>query len=403
MFGLQSNLVLPLPLSRDGQFILSLFSRHPDTYNKEHLQFLTRLESSLTLTLDRLLAYEEIKKLSERLKEENTYLLEEVKTNYNFEEIIGNSPSIREVLNKVIQVAPVEATVLIGGETGTGKELIARAIHNMSARRNKLLVKINCACLPAQLIESELFGHERGAFTGALDRRIGKFELASGGTIFLDEIGEMPLELQAKLLRVIQEREIERLGGKGPIKTDVRIIAATNRNLQQEVAQGKFRADLYFRLNVFPITLPPLRDRKEDIPLLATHFLKKTCKKMGKTITSITHEALKQMMVYQWPGNIRELEHVMEHSVITSTGKALELARPLNTHESPVFALDNSENSVLKTLADNERNYILKVLKLTNGRIRGVGGAAEILDIFPTTLEGRMKKLGIKKQHVVKV
>jgi transcriptional regulator with GAF, ATPase, and Fis domain len=402
LFGLQSSLVLPVPLSRDGQFVLSLFSRKPDTYQSHHFQLLSRLEGPLAVTLDRLLAYEEIEKLSERLKEENTYLLEEVKTNYNFEEIIGTSKALHEALAKVVQVAATDATVLIGGETGTGKELVARAIHNLSGRRQKLLVKLNCACLPAQLIESELFGHEKGSFTGAFERRIGKFELAHGGTIFLDEIGEMPPELQVKLLRVLQEREIERLGGKGPIRTDVRVIAATNRDLEKEVIAGRFRADLYFRLNVFPVTLPPLRERREDIPLLATHFLGKCNKKMGKHLSQLSGAALQEMMTYHWPGNIRELEHVIEQSVITSTGKSLELARPLRLTKASIFPLEEMGQSPLKSLADNEREHILRVLKLTQGRIRGAGGAAEILDIIPTTLEGRMRKLGIKKEHVFK-
>jgi transcriptional regulator with GAF, ATPase, and Fis domain len=292
--------------------------------------------------------------------------------------------------------------VLIGGETGTGKELVARAIHNLSGRRHKLLVKLNCACLPAQFIESELFGHERGAFTGAHDRRIGKFELAHGGTIFLDEIGEMPPELQVKLLRVLQEKEIERLGGKGPIRTDVRVIAATNRDLEKEVIAGRFRPDLYFRLNVFPIPLPPLRERKEDIPLLATHFLGKCNKKMGKHLSQLSAAALQEMMTYHWPGNIRELEHVIEQSVITSPGKSLELARPLRLTKASIFPLEEMGQSPLKSLAHNEREHILRVLQLTGGRIRGAGGAAEILDIIPTTLEGRMRKLGIKKEHVFK-
>ena len=399
-FKLASNLVFPFELSREGTFLISFYSKQSETYGQEHLDLLQKMHDSLTLTVDRLLAFEEIEHLSEKLKEENIYLAEEVNKHANFQEIVGNSPALHEVLNKVALVASVDSTVMIGGETGTGKELVARAIHSFSRRSGKIMVKVNCASLPAQLIESELFGHEKGAFTGAIEKRIGKFELANGGTIFLDEIGEVPLELQAKLLRVLQEKEIERLGGKGPIKVDVRVIVASNRNLQQEVALGRFRADLYYRLNVFPIVLPPLRERKEDIPLLASYFLQRFNKKMGKRLLGICHEALKQMSVYSWPGNIRELEHVVEQSVITSRGKVLELARPLKLNEATIFPLENSDGLSLKTLADHERDYILKVLKLTNGRIRGAGGAAEILNIIPTTLESRMKKLGIRKEHV---
>jgi len=409
-FRLQSNLRLPLQTAQYGTFYLSFFSRQPQAYRAEHLRLLERLHPSLALTVDRLLAFEQIKRLGEQLSRENSYLQEEVKTTANFEEIIGTSTSLLEVFNQVSRVAPTDTSVLILGESGTGKELIARALHNLSPRRDKLLVKVNCATLPANLIESELFGHEKGSFTGATERRIGKFELAHGGTIFLDEIGEMPLELQAKLLRVLQEREIERLGGKGPIKTDVRVIAATNRNLEEAVAGGTFRLDLYYRLSVFPITLPALRQRTEDIPLLAHFFARKFFKKLGKPFRGIGEEALREMVHYDWPGNIRELENVIEQSVILAGREGpLELGRPLVRKPGlhPPLVPDQPPASP-KTLSDmkqsqqqNEREYILSVLRKTNGRIRGRNGAAELLNLKPTTLESRMQRLGISKADIM--
>jgi formate hydrogenlyase transcriptional activator len=408
-FQLQSNLVMPLNMTRDGVFIFSFYSRRPDAYTTEHLHLLQRLQPSLELTIDRLLAFDEIKKLSEQLNREKTYLQEEVKTTSNFEEIIGTSHSLLHVFDSVTQVAYLDTSVLLLGESGTGKELVARAIHNLSPRKNKLLVKVNCAALPANLIESELFGHEKGAFTGAVDKRIGKFELAQGGTIFLDEMGEMPLDLQVKLLRVLQEKEIERIGGKQTIKIDVRIIAATNRNLEKEITEGKFRLDLYYRLNVFPITLPPLRERKEDIPLLANFFAHKFSKKTGKPFNGIKSSAMEELMQYNWPGNIREMENILEQSFVLNDGKSeLQWGRPLS---NTIFTASQTATveTLPKTLSDvkdlqqsTEREYILSILKQTNGRIRGTGGAAEILNLKPTTLESRMEKLGIKKMHGMK-
>jgi transcriptional regulator with GAF, ATPase, and Fis domain len=405
-FQLQSNFVMPLNMTRDGIFIFSFYSRRPDAYTTEHLHILQRLQPSLELTIDRLLAFDEIKKLSEQLNREKTYLQEEVKTTANFEEIIGTSHSLLHVFDSVTQVASLDTSVLLLGESGTGKELVARAIHNLSPRKNKLLVKVNCAALPANLIESELFGHEKGAFTGAIDKRIGKFELAQGGTIFLDEMGEMPLDLQVKLLRVLQEKEIERIGGKQTIKIDVRIIAATNRNLEKEITEGKFRLDLYYRLNVFPITLPPLRERKEDIPLLANFFAHKFSKKTGKPFNGIKSSAMEELMQYNWPGNIREMENILEQSFVLNDGKSeLQWGRPLS---NTIFTANQNATVEAhpKTLSDikdlqqsTERDYILNILKQTNGRIRGTGGAAEILNLKPTTLESRMEKLGIKKMH----
>ena len=315
-FRFDSILTHHLQMTHGDIFVFSFFSRQTNVFLPKHLSLLERLKNPIALTLDRLLAFEEIDKLRQKLEQENRYLQEEVKTTANFDEIVGSSRSLHEVFDQVTQVSGTDTSVLILGESGTGKELIARSIHNLSPRKGKLLVKVNCAALPANLIESELFGHEKGAFTGAIDKRIGKFELAHEGSIFLDEIGEMPLELQAKLLRVLQEKEIERVGGKGSIKTDVRIIAATNRNLEKEVAEGRFRLDLYYRLNVFPIALPALRERTEDIPLLAIFFARKLCKKIGKPFQGISDKAMSELLQYQWPGNIRELENVIEQAVI---------------------------------------------------------------------------------------
>jgi DNA-binding NtrC family response regulator len=313
----------------------------------------------------------------------------------DFEGIIGKSKALMEVLELVAKVAPTDTSVLILGESGTGKEQIANCIHNLSPRKSKPFVKVNCAALPTNLIESELFGHEKGAFTGALERRIGKFEQASGGTILLDEIGEMPPEMQVKLLRVLQEKEIERIGGRTPIKVDVRIVAATNRNLEKEIAEGRFRLDLYYRLNIFPITLPPLRERKEDIPLLAYHFVSRYARKIGKTIADISPKVLKDLTAYHWPGNIRELEHLLERSILLSNGSVIkEIYLPPGTQKS---AAREPEETRIKTIEENERDHILAILKKCEGKIWGSGGAAELLGVPPTTLNSKMKKLGIKK------
>lgn len=397
-FRLQSNVIMPLQTAKNGTFFLSFFSRQPDTYQLHHLTLLERLKPSLVLTVDRLLAFDMIEQLSEQLRQENTYLQEEVKTGANFEEIIGTSPALRNVFRSIEQVAPTDYTVLIQGETGTGKELIARAVHNRSKRKDKALIKLNCAALPANLIESELFGHEKGAFTGATDKRIGKFELANGGTIFLDEIGELPLELQPKLLRVLQEKEIERVGGRGPIPCDVRVIAATNRNLQQEAAAGHFRQDLYYRLNVFPINLPPLRERKEDLILLSTYFLQKIAKKLGKKLTGLSAASLQQMNAYHWPGNIRELEHLLERAAIMSTTAEVSLVDPLATNPIPTPSISPSA-AVVKPFDQAERDNVLAALRQANYRIRGKGGAAELLNVKPTTLEAKMARMDIKRNR----
>jgi transcriptional regulator with GAF, ATPase, and Fis domain/ligand-binding sensor domain-containing protein len=336
-------------------------------------------------------ALAEVERLKNRLYSENVYLQDEIKLEHNFTDIISRSQALKKILSKVEKVADTDATVLILGESGTGKELLARAVHNLSNRRDRPLVKVNCATLPANLIESELFGHEKGAFTGAISRKIGRFELADGGTIFLDEIGELPPELQAKLLRVLQEGEFERVGGQQTIAVDTRIMAATNRDLKEEIAHGRFREDLYYRLHVFPITIPPLRERLEDIPLLIHHFVKKYSAKSGKKIETVSQNVIETLQAYDWPGNVRELENVIERAVIVSQGKQLKLDDWLPHH-----SIASDEASVV-TLDDMERNHIIKTLKMTQWRISGERGAAKILNIKPTTLRSRMEKLGIKR------
>ena len=322
---------------------------------------------------------------------------ENTEINFEFAEIVGDCPSIQRVFRLVQQVASANSTVLILGKTGTGKELVARAIHTHSPRKNKVMVKVNCAALPAHLIESELFGHERGSFTGAIERRLGKFELANGGTLFLDEIGEMPLDLQVKLLRALQETEIERIGGKSPIKLDVRVIAATNRDLEKDVAEGRFRMDLYYRLNVFPIVLPELKDRKEDIPLLVSHFIHHLAAKTGRKIKGISKEALQDMLLYDWPGNIRELEHLIERSMLLSNGdmlKQIQLPRSKNATPAPA----GKNEFIIRRMEENEKEYIVSMLQHCKGRVGGAHGAADLIGIPPSTLFSKMKKLGIKRR-----
>ncbi len=341
-------------------------------------------------------ALDEVNKLRKRLESENIYLKEEIKTEHNFEEIIGSSEVLEEVLDNVEKVAKTDATVLIRGETGTGKELIARSIHNLSKRNGRPLVKVNCPAIPAGLIESELFGHEKGAFTGALSKKIGKFELADGGTIMLDELGDLPLESQAKLLRVLQEKEFERVGGTRSIKVDVRVIAATNRDLEDAVNEGKFRADLFYRMNVFPIDLPGLRERTQDIEPLALYFMNKFSNKIGKNLTKIGSETLKKLINYSWPGNIRELENVIERATILSSGNILHISENLLDNHKKIEMPGSSSPK----LEDIEREHIINILKTTSWQIHGDRGAAKILGMNPSTLRTRMTKLGIKKKTV---
>jgi formate hydrogenlyase transcriptional activator len=329
----------------------------------------------------------------QKLQAQNQYLQDEIKLTYNFEEIISKSNIFQKILRQIEQVAATDATVLILGESGTGKELIARAIHNISNRSKKPLVKVNCATLPANLIESELFGHEKGAFTGALDKKTGRFELANGGTIFLDEIGELPVELQAKLLRVLQEGEFERLGNPHTIKVNTRVIAATNRNLQLAIEKKEFREDLYYRLNVFPVVCPPLRDRKEDIPLLVKHFCQKHEGKIGIKIKDVPRKVMDALMAYDWPGNIRELENIIERAMILSSGGILEYGDWIPTEK-----ISSSGKPAASKLEDIERNHIIETLNKTGWKVSGEKGAAKILGLNPTTLEARMKKLGIKRE-----
>ncbi len=343
-----------------------------------------------------------------RLEAQNTYLIEEIKEAHNFEEIVGQSRPLAEVIEKVKLVASTDSSVLILGETGTGKELVARAVHSNSERKNRPLVKVNCAALPAGLIESELFGHEKGAFTGATDRRIGRFELAHGGTIFLDEIGDMPADVQAKLLRVLQEHEFERVGGSSLIKVDVRVIAATNRELLRSVSEGTFRQDLYYRLNVFPVQLPPLRERRDDIPPLVHYFVRRFSLKIGRKIARIHRNTMERLTNYGWPGNVRELENVIERAIILSRGTELEVAPDVlpetaavahRQSPGPRAAQDEkrSEVSSPQSIDQVERNHILEVLIRTNWRIEGTDGAAALLNLNPSTLRSRMKKLGVKR------
>ena len=338
-------------------------------------------------------ALKEIEQLKKQVESDYTYLREELKLEHNFEDIIGQSDPLKYVFFKIEQVAATDSTVLLLGETGTGKELIARAIHNRSNRKHRPLVKLDCATLAPNLIESELFGREKGAFTGAQERQIGRFEFADGSTIFLDEIGELPSALQVKLLRVIQDGEFERLGGNRPIKVDVRIIAATNRNLENEISNGHFRKDLWYRLNVFPITLPPLRQRADDIPLLVNEFVNRYSKKVGKVITKIPDKTMESLKRYPWPGNIRELQNVIERSVINTPGAVLDLADKL---EGSV-EIDPADTKS-RSLKDIERESILKVLEEAHWKIEGKNGAAAVLGLNPSTLRGKMRKFGLRRK-----
>ena len=340
--------------------------------------------------------FQELERHKQRLQVENAYLQDELRVDRGFDNIIGESPALRAVLRKVRQVAPVETTVLLTGETGTGKELIARAIHEGSARKDRPLIKINCGAIPEGIVESELFGHEKGAFTGALQRRIGRFELADKGTLFMDEVGELPLETQVKLLRVLQEQEFERVGSTKPMRVDVRLVAATNRDLEREVAEGRFRADLFYRLNVFPIRVPPLRERRDDIPLLVEYFLAQFQRKFGKSLRSLTPDSMDQLQRYQWPGNIRELQNVLERACVLASGPVVSLGETLRMSASAIPVDSHAPPPPpLVPLEDSERAHIRRALDATGGRIHGADGAAEILGINPSTLRSRMQKLGI--------
>jgi formate hydrogenlyase transcriptional activator len=353
-------------------------------------------------------ALEQVKSLQKQLEAENVYLQEEISKEHNFEEIVGNSESILEVLDRVETVAPTDSTVLIMGETGCGKELIARAIHSHSSRKHRPLVKVNCGAIPTGLVESELFGHMKGAFTGALERRTGRFELADGGTLFLDEVSELPLDTQVKLLRVLQEHEFEPLGSSRTLKVNVRIIAASNRDMQTAVQEGRFRADLYYRLNVLPIAVPPLRERRADIPLLTTFFVERFARQFGKQITGVSQDTMDILSRYDWPGNIRELQNVIERAVVLSRIPVLRLGTdllPARTASAPDEAqkTDNAiplDNCADSTLEEVEKRHIVRVLEQTSWVIEGDRGAAKVLDLHPNTLRSRMKKLGIERTAI---
>jgi DNA-binding NtrC family response regulator len=397
-FAMASNLTLSVPLpGGPSAFFFTFFSRRPFGFNEEHVSLCERLQHPLTVAIGGLLK-DEGADIQLSVKSDDP-LTQVAKVSGSFNGIIGRSAALLSVFDHITQVASADTTVLIMGESGTGKERIAESIHEMSGRSKGPIIKLNCAALPSGLIESELFGHEKGSFTGATERRIGKFEQANNGTLFLDEIGEMGLDMQSKLLRVLQEKEMERVGGSVPIKVNVRIIVATNRNLEKEVAEGRFRLDLYYRVNVFPIELPPLRERKEDLILLVRHFIKHYNQKTGKDIKSISDEALQSLINYHWPGNIRELENLIERSILLSKSDILE-------HIPLPFTKDIKEDIkqqdwYVKTIEENEREHITSVLNKCMGRIRGAGGAADILGVPPTTLASKMKKLGIKREFKI--
>jgi formate hydrogenlyase transcriptional activator len=385
--GIQSLCCVPL-ISRGAALgTLNVGSRRPDRFLGDDLGFFNQVAGQVAIALDNALSYKRIEELNVRLEEEKVYLEDEIRTDNRFEEIVGQSRALKATLKQLETVAPTDSTVLIYGETGTGKELLARAIHDLSARKQATFVKLNCAAIPTGLLESELFGHEKGAFTGAIAQRIGRFELAHRGTIFLDEVGEIPIELQSKLLRVLQEREFERLGSSRTIRTDARLVAATNRDLGQLVEQRQFRADLYYRLNVFPMTAPPLRERRDDIPLLVRYFVQQYARRMNRRITSIPTESMNALARYHWPGNIRELQNFIERAVILSTGSALQVpVRELK--RGPVGA------SVV-TLEAAEREAIQRALHDAGGKVGGDTGAAAKLGMKRTTLQNKMRKLGI--------
>ena len=389
--GFRSLCALPLIIRGRSIGALTVASRTNRRYEQSDADFLMEVANQVALAIDNMKSYEEIVALKAKVEAENVYLQEEIKTEHNFEEIIGQSQPVRQLLRKLEQVAPTEATVLIQGETGTGKELLARAVHDSSRRKDRALVKVNCGSIPSGLVESELFGHEKGAFTGATQRRIGRFELANGGTIFLDEVAELPMDTQVKLLRVLQEGEFERVGSSETIKVDVRVIAATNRDPKEIVANGTFRSDLFYRLNVFPLEVPPLRDRKGDIPLLINFFLSKFGKKLGKDLRGVSQKAMESLTNYSWPGNVRELQNVVERAVILASGSIVHVDDSMLQSDGAV------QGSAVDTLENMERNHIIRGLKETNWVIHGKKGAAEILGINSSTLRSRMDKLGIKR------
>lgn len=391
--GVRSCCFLPLHGHGRTLGVLAFGIADENSFTPEQLEFLVQVSNQVAVAVENAIAFQQIEVLKDRLAQEKLYLEDEIRTEMNFEEIVGDSTSLRQVLQQVETVAPTDSTVLILGETGTGKELVARALHNRSRRKDRTFVKLNCAAIPTGLLESELFGHEKGAFTGAISQRIGRVELANHGTLFLDEVGDIPLELQSKLLRVLQEREFERLGSTTTKQVDVRLIAATNRDLQKMIAENQFRSDLYYRLNVFPVRIPPLRERPDDIPLLVRHFTQKYARRMEKHIETIPSAAMKMLMEWHWPGNIRELENFIERAVILTTNHALNV--PLSELRS------NDMNKPTSVHGEfSEREKIVRMLKDTRGRVGGPDGAATRLGLKRTTLIARMKKLGIDPKEL---
>jgi formate hydrogenlyase transcriptional activator len=414
--GMRSHCVVPLITRGCCIGTLNVTSRKTDQYSVEDADFLREVAAQVALAVENMKTYEEIKTLKAKLEAENVYLQEEIRTEHNFDEIVGSSAALMDVLQEVELLAPTDATVLLSGETGTGKELIARAIHARSSRKARAMVSVNCGAIPSSLVESELFGHVKGAFTGALERATGRFELADGSTLFLDEVGELPLDTQVKLLRALQEREFQPVGSSRTVRVDVRIIAASNRDLEQAVRAGGFRADLFYRLNVLPVRIPPLRERQSDIPQLVMFFLDRCCKRLGKKITAVSEETMDLLVRYDWPGNIRELQNIIERGVVLSRGPVLALDRnvfrmPVGTGTINVVGEghDVAASTPAGTtpseqagkpplrLADAERQHILAVLKRTGWVIDGPKGAAIILDLHPNTLRARLKRLGIDR------
>jgi len=408
--GIQTVCCVPLITHGETFGSLNLASRRMDAFAPADVELLQQVAAQIAIAVENALAFKEIDALKNRLAVEKLYLEEEIRSEFNFEEIVGDSPALKRALAQVELAAPAGTTVLLLGETGTGKELFARAIHNLSPRRDRTFVKVNCAAIPSGLLESELFGHERGAFTGAINQKIGRFELADRGTLFLDEVGDIPLELQPKLLRVLQEQEFERLGGNKTQRVDVRLVAATNQDLSKLVAERAFRSDLFYRLNVFPIQIPALRERAEDIPLLVSYFVQRFSRSLNKAVEYIPAEAMEALTHYSWPGNVRELENLIERAVLLSPGK--ELRVPLSELKSAALAattgVDSSASSTsftsaasltspISTLEEAERQHILRALKQTQWRIAGPRGAANILGMKRTTLQARMRKLGIRR------
>jgi formate hydrogenlyase transcriptional activator len=418
---LKSTCLIPLVNRSRALGILTIARTTEASFTPEDIEFLTQAGGQIAIAIENALAYCEISELKDKLAQEKLYLEEEIRSEMNFEHIVGNSPTLKQVLELVETVAPSDSTVLLLGETGTGKELIARAIHDSSRRKDRTFVKLNCAAIPTGLVESELFGHEKGAFTGAITQKVGRMELADQGTLFLDEVGDISIEIQPKLLRALQEREFERLGSTHTRKVNVRLIAATNRDLEKMIAEREFRSDLYYRLNVFPIRIPPLRERKEDIPQLVSYFVQKFAKQMQKKIEAIPSAVMKGLTAWEWPGNIRELENFIERAVIVTRGRSLEAPmaelRRLNTQE-PVTAVRGSAQQediariVKETLnaingnktsgderARKQREEIVRALTESKGRVGGTDGAAARMGLNRTTLLSRMKKFGISPEQ----